>query len=176
MNYHRPLHIAQIMLDRGYVKTIDEAFDRYLDLGKPAYVEKFPLSPVEAIEMIRRIGGVPVLAHPVFARADEMLPELIEMGLRGVEVYHSKHDAQTTKHYEQVAKKYGLLITGGSDSHGLEVPIGVVRIPHSLVKELKKAARCLNKRQPFKGGYKTMPRSCCGWYCTTCGWPMRSVE
>lgn len=132
-------HIAQVMLDRRYVKTIDEAFDRYLGIGKPAYVKKFLLSPEEAINMIRKLGGVPVLAHPVFARADEMLPKLVEMGLRGIEVYHSSHDAQTTEHYEQVAKKYGLLITGGSDAHGLEVPIGGVRIPYSLVEKLKKA-------------------------------------
>jgi predicted metal-dependent phosphoesterase TrpH len=133
-------HIAQAMLDHGYVKTIDEAFYRYLGMGKPAYVKKFPLSPEEAINMIRKLGGVPVLAHPVFARADDMLPELIEMGLRGIEVYHSNHDAKTTEHYEEIAKKYGLLVTGGSDAHGLEVPIGSVRIPYYLVEELKKAA------------------------------------
>jgi len=133
-------HIAQAMLDRSYVKTIDEAFYRYLGMGKPAYVKKFPLSPEEAIKMIRKLGGVPVLAHPIFARADEMLPELIEMGLHGIEVYHSRHDAKTTEHYEEIAKKYGLLITGGSDAHSFEVPIGGVRIPYSLVEELKKAA------------------------------------
>jgi hypothetical protein len=138
-------HIAQVMLDHRYVKTIDEAFDRYLGMRKPAYVKKFLLSPEEAINMIRKLGGVPVLAHPVFARADEMLPELIEMGLRGIEVYHSSHDAQTTEHYEEVAKKYGLLITGGSDAHGLEVPIGSVRIPYSLVEELKRATSCWNR-------------------------------
>jgi hypothetical protein len=133
-------HIAQVMLDHGYVKTIDEAFDRYLGLGKPAYVEKFPLSPKEAINIIKRMNGVPVLAHPVFAQADDMLPELIELGLQGLEVYHSKHDAQTTSYYEQLAQKYGLLMTGGSDAHGSEAPVGSVRVPYSLVEELKKAA------------------------------------
>jgi hypothetical protein len=133
-------HIAQIMLDWGYVKTIDEAFDKYLGLGKPAYVKKFPLSPAEAIRMIRRLEGIPVLAHPVFAHADDMLPELIELGLRGIEVYYSRHDAQTIDHYEKLAQKHGLLITGGSDAHGPEILMGSVRIPYSLVEELKKAA------------------------------------
>jgi hypothetical protein len=131
-------HIARMMLERGYVKSIEEAFDKYLGLGKPAHVKKFPLSPKEVIEMIRKLGGVPVLAHPVFARADDMLPDLIEMGLMGIEVYHSRHDAQTTEHYKQLAKKYRLLISGGSDAHGLEIPVGNVRIPYSLVEQLKK--------------------------------------
>jgi hypothetical protein len=131
-------HIARLMLERGYVKSIDEAFDNYLGLGRPAHVKKFPLSPKEAIKMIRKLGGIPVLAHPIFARADDMLPDLIGMGLMGIEVYHGKHDAQATEHYKQLAKKYGLLITGGSGAHGLEIPVGKVRIPYSLVEQLKK--------------------------------------
>ena len=130
-------HIAMAMLKQGHVKTFQEAFDKYLSHGKPAYVGKYPLTPVEAIEMIHKAGGVPVLAHPIYARADNMLPELVEQGLRGLEVYHSRHDAATTKHYEQLAKKYGLLITGGSDSHGREVPVGSVRVPYSFIEKLK---------------------------------------
>lgn len=105
-------HIAQMMVDRGYVKTTYEAFDKYLAVGKPAYVSKYLLSPTEAIKMIKRVGGISVLAHPLFARADHLLPKLVEEGLRGIEVYHSKHDAATTEHYEQLAHKYGLLRTG----------------------------------------------------------------
>lgn len=131
-------HIAQVMVDRGYVRTTDEAFDKYLGTGKPAYVSKYQLSPTDAIKMIKKVGGIPVLAHPLFARADHLLPELVEDGLRGIEVYHSKHDATTTEHYEQLAKKYGLLMTGGSDSHGIgEIPIGHVRVPYSIVEKLK---------------------------------------
>jgi len=131
-------HIALAMLDRGYVKTFQEAFDKYLGHGKPAYVGKYPLTPVEALDIIRRAGGVPVLAHPLYARADDMLPELVEQGLRGIEVYHSKHDASTTKHYKQLAEKYGLTITGGSDSHGREVSVGSVLVPYSFIENLKK--------------------------------------
>jgi hypothetical protein len=130
-------HIAKALLDRGYVRTMQEAFEKYLIPGKPAYVEKYQMSPAEAIRMIRRVGGIPVLAHPYFANADEMLPELIEQGLLGIEVYHSRHGAAVVRRYEQLARKYDLLIAGGSDAHGREVPIGAVRIPYELVEKLK---------------------------------------
>lgn len=130
-------HIALAMLDRGYVKTFQEAFDKYIGYGKPAYVGRYPLTPTEALEIIQRAGGVSVLAHPLYARADNMLPELVEHGLRGIEIYHSKHDASTTRHYKQLAQKYGLLITGGSDSHGREVPVGGVKVPYSFIERLK---------------------------------------
>ena len=131
-------HIASLMVERGYVRTMQEAFDRYLGVGHAAYAMKYPLSPAKAIRMIQRAGGVPALAHPLFARADDVLPELVEQGLRGIEVYHTKHDAQTIEHYEQLAQKYNLLIVGGSDSHGSEdVPVGSIRIPYSHVERLK---------------------------------------
>lgn len=131
-------HIARVMMDRGYVRTIDEAFTRYLGTGKPAYVRKYLLSPAEAIWMLKKIGGIPVLAHPVFARADDMLQELVGLGLRGIEAYHVKQNASTTKHYEQLAQKHGLLATGGSDSHGSkDAPLGCIRVPYSHVERLK---------------------------------------
>jgi predicted metal-dependent phosphoesterase TrpH len=129
---------AMSMLDRGYVHTFQEAFDKYLAHGKPAYVGSYPLKPDEALEIIHRAGGVPVLAHPMYARADEMLPELVKQGLRGLEVYHTKHDAETTKHYKKLAERYHLLMTGGSDSHGREVSVGSVLVPYSFVENLKK--------------------------------------
>jgi len=110
-------------------------------------VEKYQLSPAEAIKMIKRVNGVPVLAHPVFAHADDMFPELVELGLCGIEVYHSKHDAQATKYYEQLAQKYGLLIVGGSDSHGSKIPVGNVRIPYSLVEKLKMERDIIRAKQ-----------------------------
>lgn len=142
-------HIARAMLERGYIKTFQEAFDRYLRAGKPAYVSKYPLTVFEAIKLIRKAGGLPVLAHPVWAHADEMLPEMVEAGLGGLEVYHTDHDAATSKHYRKLAEKYGLLITGGSDSHGEEdVPVGYVRVPYSLV---EKAKNGLARNQKTKG-------------------------
>jgi hypothetical protein len=132
-------HIAQALADSGYVRTMDEAFDKYLGMGKPAYVTKYPLTPAKAIKLIREVGGLPVLAHPVFARGDHMLPQLVEEGLRGIEVYHSKHDAAMIRRYKRLARRYGLLMTGGSDSHGMEdMPIGHVRVPYTLVERIKK--------------------------------------
>ncbi|MEA1904568.1 MAG: PHP domain-containing protein [Candidatus Hadarchaeota archaeon] len=141
-------HIARALLERGYIKTFQEAFDRYLRAGKPAYVSKYPLTVIEAIKLIRRAGGLPVLAHPVWAHADKMLPEMVEAGLGGLEVYHTDHDAETSKHYRKLAKKYGLLMTGGSDSHGAEdVPVGYVRVPYSLVEKVKNS---LSKSREIK--------------------------
>jgi predicted metal-dependent phosphoesterase TrpH len=129
--------IAQAMLDRGYVRTVQEAFERYLGIDRPAYVRKYPLTPIEAIKIIRKVGGVSALAHPVFARTDEVLPELVDQGLEGIEVYHSKHDVIATRHFEELAKKYDLLVVGGSDAHGREVSIGAVRIPYRFIEKLK---------------------------------------
>jgi len=143
-------HIAQAMVNRGYVKTTDEAFDKYLGAGKPAYVAKYPLSPAGTLKLIKKAGGFPVLVHPVFARVDNMLLKLVADGLMGIETYHSKHDATVTKHYIRLARKYGLLITGGSDSHGgRDVLIGSVRVPYSIVERIKDelaAARKIRKR------------------------------
>lgn len=129
--------IAQALLDRGYVRTVQEAFERYLGIDRPAYIKKYSMSPTEAIKMIRKVGGISALAHPVFARADEALPELVDHGLQGIEVYHSKHDVVSTRHFEELAKKYDLLVVGGSDAHGREVSIGAVRIPYRFIEKLK---------------------------------------
>ena len=130
-------HIAQAMLDQGYVRTVREAFEKYLSIDKPAYVGEYPLSSAEAIRMIRKVGGIPALAHPVFYRTDAILPELVDQGLEAIEVYHSKHDAAATEHYKELAKKHDLLVVGGSDAHGREVPVGAVRIPYEFVEKMK---------------------------------------
>ena len=129
-------HVAQVMVERGYVQNPDEAFDRYLGSGKPAYVKKFELSPTEAIQMIQRIGGIPVLAHPKFG-GEDLLPELIRHGLRGIEVYHSQHDPAEVSRYKRLAREHNLLVTGGTNSHGFDVSIGSVRVPYKLVEKLK---------------------------------------
>jgi len=130
-------HIAKALLDRGYVRTVQEAFEKYLGIDRPAYVEKYPLSPAEAMRIIHKAGGISALAHPVFSRTDEVLPELVDQGLQAIEVYHSRHDAMATRHFEELAKKYDLLIVGGSDAHGREVPVGAVKIPYELVEKMK---------------------------------------
>jgi len=129
-------HIAQVMLKHGYVETLQEAFERYIGVACPAYVKKYQLSPAEAIEMIHRARGISVLAHPTFLNPD-ILPMLIKEGLRGIEVYHSKHDASAIADFKRLAQQYNLLVTGGTDSHGFDVPIGAVRVPYELVEKLK---------------------------------------
>ncbi len=130
-------HIARVMLRHGHVKTLEEAFEQYLRYGSPAYVGKYEMGMEEAIKLIRKLRGIPVLAHPVFSKVDDKLPELVKAGLRGIEAYHSRHDEATAKRYVKLAEKYGLVVTGGSDSHGPEDPIGCVRAPYESVQQLK---------------------------------------
>lgn len=130
-------HITRVMLKHGYIENFQDAFDLYLGSGKPAYVKRYEMSPSEAINTIRRVEGIPVMAHPVFAHADEIVPSYVEMGLRGLEAYHIMQDEATSRHYEELARKYGLLVTGGTDSHGPHEPIGAVKIPYEYVERLK---------------------------------------
>jgi hypothetical protein len=117
-------HIAQALVDRGYVSDRNDAFRRYLRKGGPAYVEKFRFPPHRAIAMIRRAGGIAVLAHPFTLEISEaaelarVVGELTAMGLEGIEVYYPEHTEQMTAHYETLADTFGLLCTGGSDFHG----------------------------------------------------------
>lgn len=137
------LHVAQAMILTGKVRTFREVFDKYIGFGKPCYVPYTKFSPKEAIEIILKAGGVPVLAHPNILGKDEYIPEFIGYGLRGIEVYHTDHNSRVRVHYEGIAKRYNLLMTGGSDCHGLakgKVLMGGVRVPYELVEKLKAEA------------------------------------
>ena len=97
----------------------------------------------EAIDLILRAGGVPVLAHPHIIGDDALIEEFIKYGVRGIEVFHSDHRPPVRKKYEKMAEKYGLLITGGSDCHGLakkNILLGNVKVPYELVEKLKEEA------------------------------------
>ena len=121
-------HIAQAMVNKGFVRSIDEAFKHYLGYGQPAYVSKYRLECDQALTLIRRAGGVPVLAHPGLIPIDD--PQQLEafiqllksLGLIGLEVYYSEHDAAETALYADLARRYDLLMTGGSDFHGAIKP------------------------------------------------------
>jgi len=135
------LHIARCMVEKGYVRSIDEAFEEWLNPGKPAYIERIKISPFEVIGLILEAGGIPVLAHPFLSRRDDLIPRLVEAGLEGIEAYHSTHDVKITRHYIEIAHKYDLIVTGGSDCHGEakdEVLIGKVYVPETVLRELKK--------------------------------------
>lgn len=144
------LHVARIMERGGFVHSIQEAFNKYIGNGRPCYVKKFRLTPAEAINMIYRLKGLAVLAHPYTIGNDELIPGFVRLGLRGIEVYYPEHNKSTTGHYRDLAEKYGLLVTGGSDCHGLgkdRVLMGEVKIPYDLVEALKKEAEALKSGQ-----------------------------
>ncbi len=136
------LHIARMMISYGYAGSVKEVFQRFIGAGKPAYIAKFRLSPREAVKLIKEAGGLAVLAHPYILNHDEWIPEFIQDGLDGIEVYYSLQDPQITLHYERLAYKYNLLMTGGSDCHGLargKALLGKFKAPYRLVEELKQA-------------------------------------
>jgi len=137
------LHLAQAILKAGKAKSFREIFDKYIGFLKPCYVSNVRFSPEEAIRMLLEVGGVPVLAHPDVLGKDEYIPELKGYGLKGIEVYHTDHKKTAVKRYEELAKQYNLLMTGGSDCHGLgkgRVLLGEVRVPYELVDRLKEAS------------------------------------
>ncbi|ABO50435.1 PHP C-terminal domain protein [Desulforamulus reducens MI-1] len=111
-------HIARALVERGYVLTLQEAFTNYLGVGKPAFVSREKLSPKEAIRLITRAKGVPVLAHPGLSKINTYLLDLVNEGLKGLEVWHKNHTPLMVEYYAEIAKKYNLVPTGGSDYHG----------------------------------------------------------
>jgi predicted metal-dependent phosphoesterase TrpH len=145
-------HFAQVLMKKRYVHTVQEAFDRYLGKGAPAYVNKFRFDPKEAMGLIREARGVPVLAHPFTLhipspdRLSALLAELVQLGLMGIEISYPEHTKGQISLYKGLAKKHGLLVTGGSDYHGIEadkVEIGVgsrdLRLSYSMVEAMKEA-------------------------------------
>jgi predicted metal-dependent phosphoesterase TrpH len=121
-------HIAQLMVKKGVVASIDEAFEHFLGSGKPAYVDKYRIEYSKAIEIILGAGGIPVLAHPGLLDIDDehqlekLIVHLKEMGIQGVEVYYSEHDADQTRLFAELAERHHLLKTGGTDFHGATQP------------------------------------------------------
>ncbi len=116
-------HIARYLIKKGFVKSIDEAFKKYLAQGKPAYVDKYRVDCSRAIEIIIDAGGIPVLAHPILLNFDknetnDLFALLKDMGLKGIEVYYPENPPGMTTFYSKLAERYGLLKTGGTDFHG----------------------------------------------------------
>lgn len=118
-NVGRP-HLARALVERGFVGSADEAFDRYLGTDRPAYVPRPDVSVAAAIGVIRQAGGIASLAHPGLHNRDEAIPDLMAAGLAAIEVYHPKHAFGRARRYRRIAQQRGLLITGGSDFHGVD--------------------------------------------------------
>ena len=134
-------HIAQVMLENGHISSFEEAFIKYIGRRGPAYVTRVRLSPVEAVQMVVRAGGLPVLAHPADINdLEALVVKLKGVGLVGLEAYYNGYRRSTVQRLVGLAKKHALLTSGGSDFHGLggadETPIGGVEVPFDCARRL----------------------------------------
>lgn len=141
-------HIARAMQEKGYIGNMKEAFKNYIGKGCPAYVERYRISCQEAIDIIKQLGGVPVLAHPGLINNKECIDEILNMGIEGIEVYHTKHDDRTIRDTLKIVDNRKLLITGGSDCHGIflnnEPILGNVWVDYKYVEILKEKSKDRN--------------------------------
>ena len=142
-------HFAQAMVARGWAASVQEVFDRYLAKGAPAYVDRFRMTPADAIRLIRAAGGVAILAHPLtwiqdLTQLDGAIGELFEGGLAGLEAYYPSHTAEETIALLRLAARRQLLVSGGTDYHGRAVKpdielgsgSGALDVPDTLLEPL----------------------------------------
>ena len=145
-------HFAQVLLEKNYVRSFQEAFERFLKKGAPGYVDKFRFTAKEAIHFINEAKGVAVLAHPNtlnlngYSELENLILRLVEGGLKGIEVFYPEHSILEVAQYKTLAERYGLVMTGGTDYHGIErngLDIGIgrgeMKLPYSMVERLKRA-------------------------------------
>jgi predicted metal-dependent phosphoesterase TrpH len=133
-------HIARALFEAGYCASQQEAFERLLAKGKPAYVPHHRLDPFMAIDTVLKAGGIPVLAHPGLAKKDELIPEFFARGLLGIEVFYPFHTPDDQARYQKICLEGGLVMTGGTDCHGPGFsypPLGTVTVPDETVDRLK---------------------------------------
>lgn len=147
-------HFARVLLEKGYVATYDQAFQDYLDESAKGYVQRMEAPMHEAIERVRKAGGLPSLAHPIrvsrrvfdgHEQFENSLAEMVEMGLQAIEIYHSDHRLEDVARYESLAQRFDLAATGGSDFHGANKPRvelgrgyeGNLNIPRAVLDRLR---------------------------------------
>lgn len=140
-------HVAQALLEAGHISNVSEAFEKYIGRNGPAYVERFRLTPEDAVALILQAGGVPVLAHP--REVTGYIESLVKVGLIGLEVYYGMYDDQTRSELARLARQYGLITTGGSDFHGLNKMahmsnLGMIDVPPMVVDRLREKAASIN--------------------------------
>lgn len=139
-------HVARALVKAGLCSNLDEAFERFLKKNRPAWVPKMKMSALVAIELIHQAGGLAVMAHPGLNRTDQVIPGMAEAGLDGLECFHTKHSPGTSRHYLEIAARHHLLVTGGSDCHGMSKGrplIGTVKLPGEYMDKLR--ARALER-------------------------------
>lgn len=134
-------HIAQAMLEKGYISSFAEAFEKYISRNGPAYAERIKLGPAEAVALIKSAGGLAVMAHPfTLPDVETLIQSLVPAGLAGIETYYSSYGEYEIEKLKRLAQKLGLAATGGTDFHGLdpatEMPIGGQFVPMAAVKDL----------------------------------------
>lgn len=144
-------HFARYMLDEGYIKSMPEAFERYIGDRGPCYVPREKVTPSQAVRLVRRAGGIPVLAHPLqyhlsSERLKVLVEELKKSGLLGLEAVYSTHKGYEEDEMRRLARTTGLCISGGSDFHGSNKPAidlgcgrGNLKIPYEILKQLRAA-------------------------------------
>ena len=138
------------MLRAGHVKSVQEAFDKWLATGRPAFVPRTGPSPAEVIETIHESGGLASFAHPGVTNRDELIKPLVDRGLDAIEVYHSDHTPEDVVAYRGLADRLGTLVTGGSDFHGEDpgkpgrshrATFGAITLPPDALAALEEKAR-----------------------------------
>lgn len=133
-------HVARAIHARGNTRYYEEAFERYIGYDGPAYVPKSNFTPAQAIDLIHEAGGLAVLAHPAIDNKEKYIEMLIDLGLDGIEVYHSFHNQSHIDRYKHLAQRYRLLPTGGSDFHGSNGRYGTIgnqKVPYEYLQQLK---------------------------------------
>ena len=143
-------HVARALVKEKLIGNLDEAFERYLKKGRPAWVPKTKMSALEGMELIHQAGGLAVMAHPGLNRTDEIISDLVSAGLDGIECFHTKHSTKMSERYLEIAEKHHLLVTGGSDCHGfskVKPLIGTVKLPYDHVEKMKAAKRSADMKR-----------------------------
>ncbi len=148
-NFVGRAHFARVMMDKGYISSVKEGFEKYMSVGKYAYCEKQRLTARDAIELIAKCGGISFLAHPHLTKLSddelvEFLEELKNYGLGGLEGYYTDYTPEMQKKYQSMAEKLGLIISGGTDFHAKMKPhisigtgLGNMKIPYSVLENIK---------------------------------------
>ncbi len=148
-------HVAEALLEKGYVKSIAEAFDKYIGAGRPGYVPRYKLTPQDAIRLIASTNGLPVMAHPITLPGldglRQWLPDLVASGLVGLETYYGPYTPEQVQALLTIADEHRLIPTGGTDYHGPNIhptPLGGRYVPYESVERLKAAAAERRGRKP----------------------------
>jgi len=151
------LHVARALLKAGHIRSIQEAFHKWIRVGRPAYVPRKRPPLGEIVALIHHAGGAAVMAHPGQTGVDGDIPAMVEAGLDGIEVYYPEHSARQRKHYLRLAQEYGLLVSGGSDFHGgnkKNSVLGSVRVEEDCVQALRERAESYRTERGLRSAPK----------------------